>query len=159
MVRRPPRSTRTDTLFPSTTLFRSYAEHGLQIGGGGRSRAEDIERRAPRIEAGVGQRDAADDRTVRSANRVQRRCQLRNLDLRLGEFGDGLAMGIVGSDVPSAQVPFKAAVDEISVGGLPRRDRRTEERRVGKECVRTCRSRWAPENEKKRTRSKQLIRD
>src|SRR3546814_1025043 len=26
MSRRPPRSTRTDTLFPYTTLFRSYAE-------------------------------------------------------------------------------------------------------------------------------------
>src|SRR3546814_7449257 len=26
MHRRPPRSTRTDTLFPDTTLFRSYAE-------------------------------------------------------------------------------------------------------------------------------------
>src|SRR3546814_3955605 len=25
MLRRPPRSTRTDTLFPYTTLFRSYA--------------------------------------------------------------------------------------------------------------------------------------
>src|SRR3546814_15793660 len=25
MLRRPPRSTRTDTLFPSTTLFRSFA--------------------------------------------------------------------------------------------------------------------------------------
>src|SRR3546814_10081071 len=25
MIRRPPRSTRTDTLFPSTTLFRSKA--------------------------------------------------------------------------------------------------------------------------------------
>src|SRR3546814_7608497 len=25
MIRRPPRSTRTDTLFPSTTLFRSHA--------------------------------------------------------------------------------------------------------------------------------------
>src|SRR3546814_16797651 len=24
MIRRPPRSTRTDTLFPDTTLFRSY---------------------------------------------------------------------------------------------------------------------------------------
>src|SRR3546814_13968760 len=24
MIRRPPRSTRTDTLFPSTTLFRSF---------------------------------------------------------------------------------------------------------------------------------------
>src|SRR3546814_7648348 len=36
MIRRPPRSTRTDTLFPYTTLFRSYhelmrtaIEHGL----------------------------------------------------------------------------------------------------------------------------------
>src|SRR3546814_5534616 len=28
MVRRPPRSTRTDTLFPYTTLFRSAAGHG-----------------------------------------------------------------------------------------------------------------------------------
>src|SRR3546814_18423875 len=29
MIRRPPRSTRTDTLFPYTTLFRSYSyPHG-----------------------------------------------------------------------------------------------------------------------------------
>src|SRR3546814_17809878 len=27
MIRRPPRSTRTDTLFPYTTLFRSVVEH------------------------------------------------------------------------------------------------------------------------------------
>src|SRR3546814_1969861 len=27
MIRRPPRSTRTDTLFPYTTLFRSKGEH------------------------------------------------------------------------------------------------------------------------------------
>src|SRR3546814_8968762 len=26
MIRRPPRSTRTDTLFPYTTLFRSHAQ-------------------------------------------------------------------------------------------------------------------------------------
>src|SRR3546814_15130295 len=26
MIRRPPRSTRTDTLFPYTTLFRSYVD-------------------------------------------------------------------------------------------------------------------------------------
>src|SRR3546814_2961221 len=28
MVRRPPRSTRTDTLLPYTTLFRSHLHHG-----------------------------------------------------------------------------------------------------------------------------------
>src|SRR3546814_7552528 len=30
MIRRPPRSTRTDTLFPYTTLFRSLAGEALQ---------------------------------------------------------------------------------------------------------------------------------
>src|SRR3546814_5256272 len=34
MIRRPPRSTRTDTLFPYTTLFRSRDDLGT--GGGGR---------------------------------------------------------------------------------------------------------------------------
>src|SRR3546814_7284279 len=29
MIRRPPRSTRTDTLFPYTTLFRSYDDLNL----------------------------------------------------------------------------------------------------------------------------------
>src|SRR3546814_8418109 len=34
MIRRPPRSTRTDTLFPYTTLFRSgvtYASHDVMV--------------------------------------------------------------------------------------------------------------------------------
>src|SRR3546814_7339161 len=31
MIPRPPRSTRTDTLFPYTTLFRSYLNFGLSL--------------------------------------------------------------------------------------------------------------------------------
>src|SRR3546814_16107865 len=31
MIRRPPRSTRTDTLFPYTTLFRSLPLQGLKV--------------------------------------------------------------------------------------------------------------------------------
>src|SRR3546814_10934083 len=31
MIRRPPRSTRTDTLFPYTTLFRSHLDDGSGI--------------------------------------------------------------------------------------------------------------------------------
>src|SRR3546814_13252341 len=31
MIRRPPRSTRTDTLFPYTTLFRSAARSGAHL--------------------------------------------------------------------------------------------------------------------------------
>src|SRR3546814_8134278 len=34
MIRRPPRSTRTDTLFPYTTLFRSRRESAIDPGGG-----------------------------------------------------------------------------------------------------------------------------
>src|SRR3546814_18493966 len=35
MIRRPPRSTRTDTLFPYTTLFRSGIVHPDDFEGGG----------------------------------------------------------------------------------------------------------------------------
>src|SRR3546814_4262515 len=33
MIRRPPRSTRTDTLFPYTTLFRSVERKQVRLGG------------------------------------------------------------------------------------------------------------------------------
>src|SRR3546814_4726534 len=37
MIRRPPRSTRTDTLFPYTTLFRSLVLDGSEVEGAFRS--------------------------------------------------------------------------------------------------------------------------
>src|SRR3546814_13725630 len=40
MIRRPPRSTRTDTLFPYTTLFRSQAVRAVRSGGSVRLGAE-----------------------------------------------------------------------------------------------------------------------
>src|SRR3546814_14245637 len=43
MIRRPPRSTRTDTLFPYTTLFRSLCGRRMH-----RKRAE--RRQSPRVE-------------------------------------------------------------------------------------------------------------
>src|SRR3546814_7475617 len=36
MIRRPPRSTRTDTLFPYTTLFRSVVRDADELDGAGR---------------------------------------------------------------------------------------------------------------------------
>src|SRR3546814_18443813 len=36
---------------------------------------------------------------------------------------------------------------------------RSEERRVGKECVSKCRSRWSPYNEKKKTSDKEHTND
>src|SRR3546814_16991960 len=35
MIRQPPRSTRTDTLFPYTTLFRSFLKYRLPMAGNG----------------------------------------------------------------------------------------------------------------------------
>src|SRR3546814_11308045 len=46
MIRRPPRSTRTDTLFPYTTLFRSFS--GL----GGGEQGQFVLRRPPRFPQG-----------------------------------------------------------------------------------------------------------
>src|SRR3546814_6849927 len=39
MIRRPPRSTRTDTLFPYTTLFRSAVQRGSMLAQPGPRRA------------------------------------------------------------------------------------------------------------------------
>src|SRR3546814_4339016 len=51
MIRRPPRSTRTDTLFPYTPLFRSYRDHA--------DRREQPHRRIGRCRATGGNRAAA----------------------------------------------------------------------------------------------------
>src|SRR3546814_16942528 len=46
----------------------------------------------------------------------------------------------------------RARLREIAamIGEFQRQDRRSEERRVGKECVSTCRSRWSPYQYKKK---------
>src|SRR3546814_17461508 len=41
--------------------------------------------------------------------------------------------------------------------GCPRNDSRSEERRVGKECVSTCRSRWSPYHSKKNEKSQPIV--
>src|SRR3546814_18658880 len=48
MIRRPPRSTRTDTLFPYTTLFRSLSTEAFNDGEYHRGRI-DMQRSAGRI--------------------------------------------------------------------------------------------------------------
>src|SRR3546814_3936749 len=49
MIRRPPRSTRTDTLFPYTTLFRSAVRSASagQAGAGGGAGGDGLGRRRP----------------------------------------------------------------------------------------------------------------
>src|SRR3546814_13771090 len=97
MIRRPPRSTRTDTLFPYTTLFRSIGV-GLAIGLG------------PDMLSGG--------------------------ETLIGEI-IGLASALCWA---TATIINKRANLPFGPWGLSR----SEERRVGKECVSTCRSRWSP---------------
>src|SRR3546814_13984690 len=59
MIRRPPRSTRTDTLFPDTTLVRSaehrrQARHAAEIRGARHSDADAVQGRAGRRDQGRG---------------------------------------------------------------------------------------------------------
>src|SRR3546814_11644894 len=56
------------------------------------------------------------------------------------------------------QGEFRRAADESAVAqvGLGRPAASSEERRVGKECARTCRSRWRPYHKKKKNTSKQV---
>src|SRR3546814_18707573 len=124
MIRRPPRSTRTDTLFPYTTLFRSNVCTVLWRGWRSAD-AGDLKRRsAPHI-AGDGVRRRSDAQPV-----------LFKIILRRDH------------DLPSELLVFGRVA-----GRNPRKwDSRTrnsrlyrsDERRVGKECVSKCRSRWWP---------------
>src|SRR3546814_14117516 len=120
MIRRPPRSTRTDTLFPYTTLFRSkgvddqYVEPARRL----------LRQFEPRI--------AEDDRRIGRAMGQE------------GEFG-GIARNPHHRRVDLEKSP---ALPRLAIAGKGPRPR-TEERRVGKECVSTCRSRWAPDHQKK----------
>src|SRR3546814_13620390 len=115
MIRRPPISTRTDTLFPYTTLFRStitydefcdqpYVE--LLLNGNFRSLPDIVlsgQERRPTVNA-----------WMQTSQNV---------------------LAAVGSTNAVAIVPTR--LYELH-------KRRSEERRVGKECVSTCRSRGSP---------------
>src|SRR3546814_16453507 len=107
MIRRPPRSTRTDTLFPYTTLFRSGSLY--------------------------------DDGAFDTPNGLSYSFILGAVALRTA--GLGIGIDPITRDLQGVIQP----VDPY--GGLQQiSDLRTrsEERRVGKEWVSTCRYRWKP---------------
>src|SRR3546814_1300411 len=57
MIRRPPRSTRTDTLFPYTTLFRSRQhgrQHPARPGGGAEAARREVPVDRPRPDRYLG---------------------------------------------------------------------------------------------------------
>src|SRR3546814_1125960 len=62
-----------------------------------------------------------------------------HLDAGAGRAGPGNPVPAIAVAIYGAEVRRRAL---FAVPGLE--DRRSEERRVGKECVSTCRSRWSP---------------
>src|SRR3546814_5461684 len=77
MIRRPPRSTRTDTLFPYTTLFRSRAGRAEGAGSltSGRRGLHRLDRRTPQREglhpARPGRRGRQDLRSEEHTSELQ----------------------------------------------------------------------------------------
>src|SRR3546814_4484151 len=63
MIRRPPRSTRTDTLFPYTTLFRSRSR-----------RPTDMTESLPALAAAMGEVAAAEGSTARLDEAMRYAC-------------------------------------------------------------------------------------
>src|SRR3546814_18345924 len=76
MIRRPPRSTRTDTLFPYTTLFRSQhpAERERALGVVGRN---DDRPRPPTLRLGCGEGRLVGDGLPRVATQIEGLGELR----------------------------------------------------------------------------------
>src|SRR3546814_11682010 len=118
MIRRPPRSTRTDTLFPYTTLFRSRPPYDGQLTAldGGLRHVVECEHGAER-------------RLIEEAPQLL------------------VAVVIVEASTGEQHRAVEQLLLETRFVGNDRflNDRtRSEERRVGKEGVGTCRSRGAP---------------
>src|SRR3546814_19674672 len=127
MIRRPPRYTRTDTLFPYTTLFRSI--DGCLVNGAARG-------------------DLSSEKVyVKLAKMTCPQPGGRYAESEVKGFiafggKTGVRGRVVSSDGSLTMQAFFAGL----VGGIGRGFSRSEERRVGKGCVSTCSSRWAPEH-------------
>src|SRR3546814_8994970 len=84
MIRRPPRSTRTDTLVPYTTLFRSnaWSGGGCAVGGidAGRSDVDEIE-----IIPCVAQAAGHSDHVAQTPSRLAEHCIVARIDIRSEE--------------------------------------------------------------------------
>src|SRR3546814_11299046 len=121
MIRPPPRSTRTDTLLPYTTLFRSSAEEAEAFKAPMREKYED--------EGNPWHATARlwDDGIIDPA-------QTRDV------------LGLAFAATLNAPIPERPSFGVFCMCWQAMAPYRSEERRVGKECVSTCRSRWAPDN-------------
>src|SRR3546814_21120754 len=146
MMRRPPRSTPTDTLFPYTTLFRSYAKYGRVILNQPNQFAWQVfDQKVTHL--------LRDEYRIRRVTKVTAD-SLEDLVGKLEGVNPQAALAELKAwnDAVMTEVPFNPHVkDGRSTRGLavPKSNWANPQigrRRVGKECVSTCRSRWTPDH-------------
>src|SRR3546814_11822830 len=134
MIRRPPRSTRTDTLFPYTTLFRSQGNP-----------LDWFEHRAGTEPVGLGER--IQEQLMKDLfNLIRNPDEAEDFDaIKIGlsspEVVRSWSFGEVKKPETINYRTFKPERDGLFCAKIfgPR----SEERRVGKEGVRRCRCRWS----------------
>src|SRR3546814_16913265 len=133
MIRRPPRSTRTDTLFPYTTLFRSRG--GLPprsiASGPGTDR-----RQSASVAIGGPQREALSH---------TRQISLARAGRRTSPSGTRSARRH-RADADRAGHSMAAHLRRCVRRRHPRPPASSEELSVGKECVSPCRERGSPDH-------------
>src|SRR3546814_6173767 len=144
MIRLPPRSTRTDTLLPYTTLFRSALNcttvdsgvyYATDASAWGRWRQDPHDRESRSHVSGQSTVDEACARDDPRGYCRKRSAQNRSRIYPCPERG-------FRSLRPLRTAFFFCSL--LRAGARRGPDHRSEERRVGKECVSTCRSRWSP---------------
>src|SRR3546814_11107610 len=127
MIRRPPRSTRTDTLFPYTTLFRS-GDSEKQLAGAGRP-VHGVDNLAPL----VGDQRPGGAESLGHAVEFARQL-FRLLQQALGQLLAG-QLALLAQLLQLADRHVEGLRDGLR---QPRRLLRSEERRVGQARVRPC---------------------
>src|SRR3546814_16884335 len=126
MIRRPPRSTRTDTLFPYTTLFRSWVGHfdlSASLGVPGQFDDPKFAKAIDTVVAATRKRNTALGRLVPTV--------ASGIDF----YGQGFDFICYSVDAWVLHNALAEALTALSAGGRPAKPTSSEERRDGKERV------------------------
>src|SRR3546814_11505943 len=83
--------------------------------------------------------------------------------MRISDWSSDVCSSDLGDDLaPEADRTRRPTVAQMPQADIPdrlvRNERRSEERRVGKECVSTCRSRWSPYHQQKQQQRSKIQR-